>query len=226
MIVVNYIRLIFAGFVFTLFSLPMIVLSFIKKDWIYPISSTVGKPVLKLLGINLSIEGTFPKGGPYIIMFNHTSFIDAFIFPAIVKGKYTGVTAKENFKIPVFSQILKRYNIIPIDRQNIKTAIGSLKEAEKYLEKGFHLGLLPEGSRSDNGALKPFKKGGFHLALQSKKSILPIGIKGAFEYKSKLTCKLQPGKVVVKIGEPLPSTENETIESLLEKTYKTISHLS
>lgn len=215
-----------AGLTFTLFSVPMVVLSFIKKDWIYPISSIVGKAVLRVLGVNLSIEGAFPDGGPYIIMFNHTSFIDAFIFPSIVTGKYTGVTAKENFKIPVFSQILKRYNIIPIDRQNIKTAIGSLKKAEKYLNEGFHLGLLPEGSRSDNGSLKPFKKGGFHLAIQSKKSILPIGIKGAYEYKSKQTYNLRPGKVIVKIGEPIPTTENETIESLLDKTYKTISLLS
>ena len=215
-----------AGLTFTLFSIPMVVLSFIKKDWIYPISSIVGKAVLRVLGVNLSIEGAFPNGGPYIIMFNHTSFIDAFIFPSIVRGKYTGVTAKENFKIPVFSQILKRYNIIPIDRQNIKTAIGSLKKAEKCLNEGFHLGLLPEGSRSDNGSLKPFKKGGFHLAIQSKKSILPIGIQGAFEYKSKQTYNLRPGRVIVKIGEPIPTTENETIESLLDKTYKTISRLS
>ncbi|OUW61958.1 MAG: hypothetical protein CBD58_02490 [bacterium TMED198] len=225
MIFFNYIRLIAGGLVFVFFSIPMFVLSFVKKDWIYPLSSIVGRTVLKVLGVRLCVEGSFPSGGPYIIMFNHSSFIDAFIFPAIVEGKYTGVTAKENFHIPVFSQILRRYNIIPIDRKNIKTAIRSLKKAEKYLNEGFHLGLLPEGSRSKNGSLRPFKKGGFHLAVHSQKSILPIGINGAFEYKAKLSYKLRPGKVVVKIGNPIPIKKDETIEGLLGKTYEAIQKL-
>tara|TARA_B100000214_G_scaffold326410_1_gene264443 strand:- start:35 stop:715 length:681 start_codon:yes stop_codon:yes gene_type:complete len=225
MIFFNYLRLIFGGLVFVLFSMPIFVISFINKSWLYPLSSIIGKTVLKILGVRLIVEGSFPLGGPYIIMFNHTSFIDAFIFPAIVKGKYTGVTAKENFYIPVFSQILKHYNIIPIDRKNIKTAIQSLKKAEKHLNEGFHLGLLPEGSRSNNGSLRPFKKGGFHLAIHSQKPILPIGINGAFEYKAKHSYKLQPGTVVVKIGSPIIINNNDTIEGLLNKTYEAIQKL-
>ena len=226
MIFFNYIRLILAGLLFTAFALPLIIAFYIKKEYIYKLSSIVGRVVLKTIGIKLSIQGVFPSGGPFIIMFNHTSFIDAFIFPSIVQGKYTGITAKENFKIPVFAQLMTLFNIIPIDRNNTKKAIQSLNLATKYLKKGFHLGLLPEGSRSRDGSLQPFKKGGFHIAVQSRHPILPIGINGAFEYKSKFTYKLKPGKVVIKIGKPINIKKDDSIESVLQKTQKTILNLS
>ena len=64
------------------------------------------------------IKGKFPADGTYIIMMNHSSFLDVFIFPLIPKGAWTGITATKNFKIPIFSSIIKRIQAIPIDRKN------------------------------------------------------------------------------------------------------------
>ena len=68
------------------------------------------------------VKGKFPSDGTYIIMMNHSSFIDVFIFPLIPVGTWTGITAEKNFKIPIFSSIINRIQAIPIDRENRQAA--------------------------------------------------------------------------------------------------------
>ena len=104
------------------------------------------------------IKGAFPSDGTYIIMMNHSSFLDVFIFPLIPRGAWTGVTATENFKIPVFSLLIRRIKAIPIDRKNRSAAIESIKKAEDVLNVGIHIGILPEGTRTLDGKIKPLKK--------------------------------------------------------------------
>ena len=82
------------------------------------------------------IRGKFPSDGTYIIMMNHSSFLDVFIFPLIPIGAWTGITAVENFKIPIFSSIINRIQAIPIERNNRQAALESIKKAENVLKQG------------------------------------------------------------------------------------------
>ena len=74
----------------------------------------------------------------------------------------------------------KKFKAIPIERGNLKSSIKSLEEAERRLAEGYHICILPEGTRSLDGKMLEFKKGGFHMAINTKAQILPIGISGAF----------------------------------------------
>ena len=148
------------------------------------------------------IKGQFPKNDTYIIMMNHTSFIDVFIFPLIPKGAWTGITASENFKIPLFSTIINRIQAIPIDRKNRNTAIQSIKKAEAVLKQGIHIGILPEGTRTTNGRMCELKKGGFHMAINTNTAIIPVGIQGAYNFKPKDRWWMIPGSISINIGEP------------------------
>ena len=132
------------------------------------------------LGVRPKIVGSFPKSGTFIIMMNHSSFLDVFLFPLIPKGAYTGLTAVENFKYPVFSSLIRRLKAIPIDRKSTLVAIRSIEKAEAVLKEGVHIGILPEGTRTTTGKMRPLKKGGFHMALNTGTSIVPVGICGAF----------------------------------------------
>ena len=134
-------------------------------------------------------------------MMNHTSFVDVFLFPLIPTGTYTGVTAAENFKLPIFSRLIKQINAIPIDRKNIDSAINSIKIAESVLNKNIHIGILPEGTLTINGKLNSLKKGGFHMAINTKCSIVPVGISGSFKFKPKNRWWLIPCKININIGE-------------------------
>ena len=153
------------------------------------------------------IRGKFPAENTYIIMMNHSSFIDVFIFPLIPKGAWTGITATENFKIPIFSTIINRIQAIPIERKNRDAAIQSIKKAEGVLKQGIHIGILPEGTRTIGGKIRKFKKGGFHMAINTNTAIIPVGVLGPYNFKPKNRWWMKPGPIIINIGTPTNVSE-------------------
>ena len=167
--------------------------------------------VLKLLFINFKIKGTIPKDRPMILMFNHSSFIDPFLFAYASPGKTTGITAVENYKYPVFGWMLKKWRAIPIDRSSISKAKESIRKGEEALKDGYNVIILPEGTRTMNGKIRKFKKGGFHMAVNINAPILPIGSKGAYEFKPKNRWYIKPGRVTLNVGEIIEPEEFEIL---------------
>ena len=189
------------------------------------------KPCCRLMMSSLlvwpKIKGEFPSDGTYIIMMNHTSFLDVFIFPLIPKGPWTGITAIENFKIPVFSTIINRIQAIPIDRKNREAAFNSIKKAENVLKQKIHIGILPEGTRTTDGEMKVFKKGGFHMAINTKTPIIPVGVIGAYNFKPKQRWWIKPGPIIINIGKPtnVESYESLGVDGLSNSVEKSIKNL-
>jgi 1-acyl-sn-glycerol-3-phosphate acyltransferase len=167
--------------------------------------------VLKLLFVNLKINGTIPADRPMILMFNHSSFIDPFLFAYASPGKTTGITAVENYKYPVFGWMLKKWRAIPIDRTHISKAKQSIKKGEEALADGYNVIILPEGTRTVNGKIRKFKKGGFHMAVNINAPILPIGSKGAYEFKPKNRWYIKPGPVSLNVGKIIEPEEFQKI---------------
>ena len=168
-----------------------------------------------------------PKNQPYIYMFNHASMFDQFMLGAYVSHYLTAVAAIEVFNYPFFGIILKKYGIIPIVRKNIKKAMNSLNIAENAIKVGTSILIAPEGTRTISGDLGKFKKGPFHLAKNSKATIIPVGLIGAHRAKNKRDWRLTPGKLCVKIGEPISfnSFGNMSIDELRDYTRKKIESL-
>ena len=184
--------------------------------------------VLRLLFVRLEIKGTIPEDRPMIIMFNHSSFIDPFLFAYCVKGKTTGITAIENYKYPIFGWMLKKWRAIPIDRKNIEKAKESIKKGEEALRDNYNVIILPEGTRTTNGKIRKFKKGGFHMAVNIKAPILPIGSKGAFEFKPKNRWYIKPGPVHLNVGKIIEPEEFEAmgINGLVQNVRKQFHELT
>ena len=192
-----------AGPVFVLSSIVLLFIGLFYLPLFYSLSKFFCRLILLSFGAIIKISGSFPKKGTFIIMMNHSSFLDIFLFPLIVNGRWSGITAIENFKYPILSLLLHRVNAIPIERDNIKSAINSISMAEAVLQKDIHIGILPEGSRTTNGTMLPFKKGPFHMAINTKTPILPIGVSGAFSCKPKNRWWIKPGLIAMKIGSPI-----------------------
>jgi 1-acyl-sn-glycerol-3-phosphate acyltransferase len=180
------------------------------------------------LGVFPKIVGSFPKKGTFIIMMNHSSFLDVFLFPLIPRGAYSGVTAVENFKYPVFSLLIRRLKAIPIERNNILKAIQGIQKAEEVLKEGIHIGILPEGTRTLNGKMLSLKKGGFHMAINTKTSIIPVGISGAFKFKPKNRWWIKPGIITINIGGPIDHGQYGVlgIDGLINLVESEIKYLS
>ena len=163
-----------------LFFPPLIVIALLVPSLMYQYARFLSKGIFWSFNIKRNIIGEFPNDGPYILMHNHTSFLDLFFLPTVIKGKYTGVVAAKNFKVPLIGPILRRINAIPIHRFNHAKAMEALKIAERRISKGYHIAIFPEGTRTVSGMLSPLKKGGFHMAKNTNTNIIPIAVKGLF----------------------------------------------
>ena len=218
-----------SGFLAFIFIAALLIISgFLFLPLFYKIDKLCCHIMLSALLVLPKIKGEFPSEGTYIIMMNHSSFLDVFIFPLIPRGAWTGVTAIENFKIPIFSTIIKRIQAIPIERKNRQAAFESIKQAENVLKQGIHIGILPEGTRTLDGKIKPLKKGGFHMAINTNTPIIPVGVSGAFEFKPKNRWWMKPGLVTVNIGDPISINDYTTlgVDGLSTKVEKLLKSLS
>jgi len=213
-------------FLFSAFCL--IFISFVHFPLFFKADKFFCKLIMLSFGVRPRIVGLFPKEGTFIIMMNHSSFLDVFLFPLVPRGAYTGITAVENFKYPVFSLLIRRLKAIPIERKNTRLAIESIKKAESVLKEGVHIGILPEGSRTITGKMRSLKKGGFHMAINTRTSIVPVGISGAFRFKPKTRWWLRPGTITINIGEPVNHVEYENlgIDGLLKRVESNLKKLS
>lgn len=168
-----------------------------------------------------------PVDQPLIFMANHTSLIDIVVLKAYIPVYFRGILAHPQFKYFIYGPAAKRIGSIPIHRDNVRLSLKSFKKAQELLEQGIHITVLPEGGRSTDGHLLPFKKLPFHFAKESKATIIPMAISGVFTMKSKDSFHLNPGNIVIRFGSPIPVdkiTSMET-EDLMQFTYTQIHSL-
>ena len=172
-----------------------------------------------VFGCKLVVNGKFPKNQFFVIMANHVSFLDVFAVPCVLEGNFSAVAASKNFQIPIYSSILKIMKVVSINRSNKENAIEGITQAQEVLKSGYHIVILPEGTRTTTGNLLPFKKGGFHLARNTQANILPIITKGLFSIKPKNRWTIQPGIIEINILKPI-NVKDKEVDLLLDETYK------
>ncbi len=150
-----------------------------RRIWLYPLTHWGAKTWLRACGAKVRVSGLehLEEGRSYVFISNHRSYLDtaALFFFA---GKKMGLVAKrELLKIPVFGQGMSFVNIIAIDRSNPERALRSMEKAREVMRQGYSFGVFIEGTRAMPGELLPFKKGAFHLALQTDAPIIPVAIR-------------------------------------------------
>ena len=167
--------------------------------------------ILASAGQRVRVSGAFPsvEGGPYIYVFNHTSLLDTFIMVSVLPEFVGAIGKREQFQMPLWGWALRRWGAVPISRDRLQDAINSLGEVERSVLAGRSLLIAPEGTRSPDGALGPFRKGPFHVALNTGAPVIPVRITGAYEAKSRGDWVLRSGRIDVHILEPVLSAEHD-----------------
>lgn len=162
--------------------------------------------LFKILFIKVQSEGSelIESNTNYLFMTNHSSLFDIPLLEAYVPTFVRAVEALRQFKWPLYGWTIRRLGNIPIDRENIHASIKSMKITEKTLKKGKSIVIMPEGHRTLDGNLGPFKKLPFHLARQAGVPIIPIGLSGLFQLKHKGSWLIRPRPVTIKFGQPIP----------------------
>jgi 1-acyl-sn-glycerol-3-phosphate acyltransferase len=217
------------GVYFILFGIYVILLSIIiGHQYLYPTLPFLTRIQLFLLGAWVRVKNKIPNDRTYIIMMNHTSFADVFFSVQPLLGKYTAILAAFNFKIPIWGTMLKSFKAIPVYRKNRKKALKAIKNAETIIkELGYHVVIFPEGTRTTTGKLQKFKKGGFHMALNTQVPILPLVVKGGFRFKPKNRWYIKPSIIDIEVGEPIDVTQYsiKNLDDLVHDTHNQFKKL-
>ncbi len=156
---------------------------------------------------------------PQIFMVNHQSNFDIFIVQAYIPSQFRWIAKKELFTIPIFGPAMRRLGTVEIDRQNRVSAIKSLDEAAQKIREGKSVITFPEGTRSRDGRIRPFKKGIFYLAIKSGVPIIPVSIIGSRKIMPRRSLKIHPGKITMIIDKPIEAKDYsiETRDELITK---------
>lgn len=161
---------------------------------------------VRFAGIHVHVEGlaNIPQGQACIFMANHVSNLDPPVFLPLIPGRAVVILKKNLLKIPVIGKAMRMGGYIPVDRGGSREAArASIQQAAKVLATGIHIASFPEGTRSPDGRLLPFKKGPFYLAQQSGAPIIPVTIIGTESMMRKGSMKIVPGDAYVYFHAPI-----------------------
>jgi len=162
--------------------------------------------IVKFSGITLTVEGLnrLDPQRQYLFVVNHQSNFDIpVLVQALPQFQLRWIAKKELLRIPFFGWALWAAKHITVDRADSLDALKSLKTAKQRMAAGISVVVFPEGTRSLDGKLLPFKRGGFLLALKTKIPIVPVTINGTGKLLGRGQWRVQPGAVSITIAAPI-----------------------
>lgn len=170
-----------------------------------------GRVALFIAGVKVQVHGAdkIPLDVPLIFMGNHRSNFD---IPALYAGlphHFSWIAKEELFRIPLFGYAMKRAGYLPLDRSDGRRALKTMEAAAEKIRGGVSVIIFPEGTRSMDGNLLPFKRGGFLLAAKAGVPVIPFTINGSARVNPPKQLKLKPGTITIRFGDPIP-TEGAT----------------
>ncbi len=208
--------------------LVVIFLSFFVRSGnpMHKIARFWGRSILIVSRIKVSVKwpADIDRSKSYIYMSNHQSNFDIPVLLGHLKVQFRWLAKMELFKIPIFGHAMRKAGYISIDRNKRESAFESLKNAARKIKSGVSVLIFPEGTRSRDGKIRPFKKGGFIMAIDSGAPIVPIVISGTRSIMTKGSIKINPGKVSVVVHQPIQTSvyTRETKEALMERVRRII----
>lgn len=180
----------------------------------------------KVGGITVTVQGRekLQPDQPYIFVANHQSWLDAPALFLYLRRDLAFLAKKELFRLPIFNPGLHWIDCVPIDRSNRERAIESAQRAVEKVRRGRSFIVFPEGTRTRDGRMQPFKKGAFHIALQAQAPIIPVTIDGTYDIMPKGPIRVIPGTVHITIHDPIDVTaySSETVEELAETAWRIV----
>ncbi|HET6639529.1 MAG TPA: lysophospholipid acyltransferase family protein [Gemmatimonadota bacterium] len=164
--------------------------------------------ILGSLGIPLAVTGRerLEPGQTYVLMSNHQSVFDIFALFRSCDRPFRMVAKRILFWIPILGWSMWMCGFIPIDRSNRDSAIRSLDRAARKIRSGVSVLVFPEGTRSRDGTLQPFKKGGFMMALEAGVPVVPVVVLGTDAIMEKGSLRVGRADVTVRIGTPIETS--------------------
>jgi len=191
----------FAAFMLFIVGTPVLLYALLRRDVgpIYSLAHWTVRAALRLAGVRMEVIGGEHLHGPRpcLYMANHQSNVDPPVLFAVIPPRIAFMGKKSLFSIPVLGAAMRLGDFVPVHREHPEEARASVDDALERLRRGVTLLVYPEGKRSPDGRLLPFKTGVFLLALRAGVPVVPITLDGAERVMGKGKWEIYPGTVRV-----------------------------
>jgi 1-acyl-sn-glycerol-3-phosphate acyltransferase len=184
--------------------------------------------VMRLAGAKLLVRRApgFDPARTCFFLTNHVNLFDPFVLYATVPQFFRGLELESHFRIPVYGWMMKRFGNVPVPDVNRPSDLKRMwRLTRTALNSGVSLAVFPEGQRTRDGRVGPFKDGVFRMALQFGTPIIPVSIVGAFEFNKKTSWLIRPGTVTVYLHDVIETKDlrKEDVPALRDRIHAIIA---
>jgi 1-acyl-sn-glycerol-3-phosphate acyltransferase len=195
-----------------------------NSNWAHLIGRFWGNLNLWAAGVKVRITGleNLDPRQPYVFLSNHQGWFDIFTLLGKLPVQFRWLAKEELFRVFVLGPAMRAAGYIPIDRSDRRKALESLHKAAEKVHEGTSVVVFPEGTRSPDGRLQEFKRGGFVLAIKSQQPIAAVAISGSYRVLPKRgTWMIQPGIIDVTVEKPIDTLDLEVKDvEMLTRTVR------
>ena len=185
--------------------------------------------LLRAAGARIVCEGGegIDWSKPHIYLMNHQSAIDIAVAFYVLKTPLRFIAKRVLARVPFLGWYMWATGMIFVERERSTEAVASIARAGARIRAGANILAYPEGTRSRDGRVLPFKKGAFVVAIESQVPVVPVAISGADQVLSSTGFRVRPGTIRVKIGAPIPTAgmTKRDREALLRTTYEAVDRM-
>jgi 1-acyl-sn-glycerol-3-phosphate acyltransferase len=196
-----------------------------NANFLYAVGMGFAHYAVRIAGVKIKMAGMdqLDPAGTYIFMSNHVSNLDPPVLLPMIPRRTSVLAKRELWKIPILSKALDLAEIVPVERNKRESAIESIRRAGEVMKHGINMTIYPEGTRSRDGHLLPFKKGPFHLAAETGFPIVPITILGTEEMMPKGRFAVRPGTATLVFHAPIDPGKFNSREELTRAVHNAIN---
>ena len=181
--------------------LPVMFLTFLtgSKETLFRVGQFCGVCTLRIAGVRMRAEGleNIPVG-TCLFVANHVSNTDPPAIVGVIPRRVAIILKKSLLSIPIVGPAFRMGDFIPVDRDNAEAALGSINLGIQRAKSGLSFLAFPEGTRSRDGRLQPFKQGVFRMAIEAGIPIVPVACAGAHRILPRDSFSIRPGVIVVR----------------------------
>jgi 1-acyl-sn-glycerol-3-phosphate acyltransferase len=170
-------------------------------------AQTWSRMIARTVGARVRVHGAehLREGASYVFLSTHQSYMDIPVMLGYLPAQLRIAAKREVFMIPFLGWHMQRAGHISINRAATAEAVATLQRAAREVREGVSVFLYPEGTRSREGELQPFKKGGFKFAVQTGLPVVPVTIKGSRQVLPRDSFIFRPGNVEMYVDAPIPT---------------------
>ncbi len=184
--------------------------------------------ILRLAGVKFGVEYApgFDRHRTSIFICNHVNIFDAFVIYSAIPQFVRGLELESHFKIPAYGWMMKRFGNIPVSRGGGPSQFEqTLERVRSHIQNGISVIIFAEGTRTLNGRVGPFQKGGFVIAHHIGAPIVPMSICGSFQFHRKGSWMLRPSKITVYLHDTIETKDlrKRDLETLMASVHRTVA---